>query len=129
MTGRVALVIVSHSAEVARGTVEMVRQMVGHEVPIAHSGGNPAGGLGTDVASILAAIKKVWSPKGVAILVDLGGAETNSEMAIEMLPESWRDKVVICNAPIVEGAVMAATEAAGGGTLEQVRATAEELAP
>src|SRR5580704_17451731 len=126
---RVALVIVSHSAEVARGTVDMVRQMVGHEVPIAHSGGNPAGGLGTDVASILAAIKTVWSPKGVAILVDLGGAETNSEMAIEMLPESWRDKVVICNAPIVEGAVMAATEAAGGGTLEQVRATAEELAP
>jgi phosphoenolpyruvate---glycerone phosphotransferase subunit DhaM len=129
MTGRVALVIVSHSAEVARGTVDMVRQMVGHEVPIAHSGGNPAGGLGTDVASILAAIKTVWSPQGVAILVDLGGAETNSEMAIEMLPESWRDKVVICNAPIVEGAVMAATEAAGGGTLEQVRATAEELAP
>ncbi|HEY2110399.1 MAG TPA: hypothetical protein VGH25_01590, partial [Dongiaceae bacterium] len=75
------------------------------------------------------AIKQVWTPKGVAILVDLGGAETNSEMAIEMLPESWRDKVVICNAPIVEGAVMAATEAAGGGTLEQVRATAEELAP
>jgi dihydroxyacetone kinase phosphotransfer subunit len=129
MTGRVALVIVSHSAEVARGTVEMVRQMVGQEVSIAHSGGNSAGGLGTDVASILAAIKSVWSPKGVAILVDLGGAETNSEMAIEMLPESWRDKVVICNAPIVEGAVMAATEAAGGGSLEQVRATAEELAP
>jgi dihydroxyacetone kinase DhaKLM complex PTS-EIIA-like component DhaM len=50
-------------------------------------------------------------------------------MAIEMLPDAWRSKVVICNAPIVEGAVMAATEAAGGGTLEQVRATAEELAP
>jgi dihydroxyacetone kinase phosphotransfer subunit len=129
MTGRVALVIVSHSAEVAHGTVEMVRQMVGQEVSIAHSGGNPAGGLGTDVASIIAAIKSVWTPQGVAILVDLGGAETNSEMAIEMLPESWREKIVICNAPIVEGAVMAATEAAGGGTLEQVRATAEELAP
>jgi dihydroxyacetone kinase phosphotransfer subunit len=107
----------------------MVRQMVGHEVSVAASGGNPAGGLGTDVASIIAAIKKVWSPRGVAVLVDLGGAETNSEMAIEMLPEAWRGKVVICNAPIVEGAVMAATEAAGGGTLEQVRATAEELAP
>jgi phosphoenolpyruvate---glycerone phosphotransferase subunit DhaM len=129
MTNRVGIVIVSHSAEVARGTVEMVRQMVGHEVPIAWSGGNSAGGLGTDVASIVAAIKKVWSPRGVAVLVDLGGAETNSEMAIEMLPDSWRDKIVICNAPIVEGAVMAATEAAGGGSLEQVRATAEELSP
>jgi PTS hybrid protein len=129
MTSRVGIVIVSHSAEVAKGTVDMVRQMVGHEVPVAGSGGNPAGGLGTDVASIMAAIKKVWSSKGVAVLVDLGGAETNSEMAIEMLPESWRDKVVICNAPIVEGAVMAATESAGGGNLEQVRATAEELSP
>jgi PTS hybrid protein len=129
MTHRVGIVIVSHSAEVARGTVDMVRQMVGEEVPVACSGGNAAGGLGTDVASILAAIKKVWSPKGVAVLVDLGGAETNSEMAIEMLPDDWREKVVICNAPIVEGAVMAATEAAGGGTLEQVRATAEELSP
>jgi phosphoenolpyruvate---glycerone phosphotransferase subunit DhaM len=129
MTSRVGIVIVSHSAEVAKGTVDMVRQMVGHEVPVAGSGGNPAGGLGTDVASIMAAIKKVWSSKGVAVLVDLGGAETNSEMAIEMLPEAWRDKIVICNAPIVEGAVMAATESAGGGNLEQVRATAEELSP
>ena len=129
MNSRVGIVIVSHSAEVAKGTVDMVHQMVGHEVPVAGSGGNPAGGLGTDVASIMAAIKKVWSSKGVAVLVDLGGAETNSEMAIEMLPESWREKVVICNAPIVEGAVMAATESAGGGNLEQVRATAEELSP
>jgi PTS hybrid protein len=126
---RVGIVVVSHSAEVARGTVDMVRQMVGHDVRVAGSGGNPAGGLGTDVASIIKAIKEVWSPRGVAVLVDLGGAETNSEMAIEMLPEDWRSRVVICNAPIVEGAVMAATEAAGGGTLEQVRATAEELSP
>jgi phosphoenolpyruvate---glycerone phosphotransferase subunit DhaM len=35
---------------------------------------------------------------------------------------------VICNAPIVEGAVMAAAEAAGGSPLAEVRATAEELA-
>ena len=58
---------------------------------------------------------QAWSEDGVAILVDLGGAETNSEMAIEMLPEDRQGKVVICNAPVVEGAVMAATEAWGGG--------------
>ena len=60
------------------------------------------------------------------ILVDLGGAETNSEMAIEMQPEDRQDKIVICNAPIVEGAVMAATESSSGASLEAVRATAEE---
>jgi dihydroxyacetone kinase DhaKLM complex PTS-EIIA-like component DhaM len=50
-------------------------------------------------------------------------------MAIEMLPDSRQGKVVICNAPIVEGAVMAATEASGGASLDEVRMTAEELAP
>ncbi|MFN9766353.1 MAG: PTS-dependent dihydroxyacetone kinase phosphotransferase subunit DhaM, partial [Pseudomonadota bacterium] len=68
-----------------------------------------------------------WSEAGVAILVDLGGAETNSEMAIEMLPEPRRGRVVICDAPVVEGAVMAATEAWGGSDLQTVRRTAEEL--
>ena len=127
MTGNVAIVVVSHSPEVASGTADMVREMVGEEVRVAHCGGNPAGGLGTDVAAILAAIEAVYTPKGVAILVDLGGAETNSEMAIEMLPDDVRANVTICNAPIVEGAVMAATEAAGGSSLAEVRATAEEF--
>ena len=61
------------------------------------------------------------------MLVDLGGAETNSEMAIEMLSESKGANVQICDAPVVEGAVMAATEAASGATLEAVRATAEDF--
>ena len=64
----------------------MVRQMVGEDVPLGFCGGNPDGGLGTSVENILTAIDSAWSDKGVAILVDLGGAETNSEMAIEMLP-------------------------------------------
>ena len=105
----------------------MVRQMVGSEVKVAFCGGNPDGGLGTNVPLIIEAIDQVWSPKGVAILVDLGGAETNSEMAVEMLQPERRERVVVCNAPIVEGAVMAATEAAGGSSLDQVRAVAEEL--
>ena len=125
----VGIVIVSHSPKIAEGAADMVRQMVGESVPLAWTGGNPDGGLGTDVAAILAAIDRAWSAAGVAILVDLGGAETNSEMAIEMLDPSRRDKVVVCEAPIVEGAVMAATEASGGATLDAVRSTAEELTP
>jgi dihydroxyacetone kinase phosphotransfer subunit len=129
MSGRVGIVIVSHSPEVARGTADMVRQMVGEEVPLAWCGGDPDGGLGTDVAAIKAAIETVYSPAGVALLVDLGGAETNSEMAVELMGEGYGDRIAICNAPIVEGAVMASVEAAGGATLDQVRATAEELSP
>ena len=125
----VGIVIVSHSPDVAKGTADMVRQMVGDEVSLAWCGGDPAGGLGTSVEAIMASIEAAWTEAGVAILVDLGGAETNSEMAVEMLGEGRAGKAVICNAPIVEGAVIAATEASGGATLEEVRRTAEELAP
>jgi phosphoenolpyruvate---glycerone phosphotransferase subunit DhaM len=123
----VGIVIVSHSSKVAEGAADMVRQMVGCDVPLAWTGGNPAGGLGTSYEGIVDAIHRAWSDAGVAILVDLGGAETNSEMAVEMLPEERRHRVVVCNAPIVEGAVVAATEASGGATLAAVRRTAEEL--
>ncbi|MEQ8347912.1 MAG: dihydroxyacetone kinase phosphoryl donor subunit DhaM [Sneathiellaceae bacterium] len=126
MSGTVSIVIVSHSADVARGAADMVREMVGDEVAVAWCGGNPEGGLGTDVGRIMAAIDSVYSEKGVAILVDLGGAETNSEMAVEMMPAERQAHLAVCNAPIVEGAVMAATEAAGGSDLATVRATAEE---
>jgi phosphoenolpyruvate---glycerone phosphotransferase subunit DhaM len=128
LAARVAIVIVSHSPLVAEGAADMVREMVGDEVQVAFCGGNPGGGLGTDVAAIKEAIERVYTPAGVAVLVDLGGAETNSEMAIELLRNEHRARIAICNAPIVEGAVMAATEAAGGSSLDAVRAAAEELA-
>jgi hypothetical protein len=61
MNENVGIVIVSHSENVARGTADMVRQMVGPEVPLAWCGGNSLGGLGTDVQSVMNAVKKVWS--------------------------------------------------------------------
>lgn len=127
--GNVGIVIVSHSPLVARGAADMVRQMVGDSVPIAWTGGNADGGLGTHVAGIEAAIEAAWSEAGVAIFVDLGGAETNSEVAVERLGNGRSAKVAICNAPLVEGAVIAAAEASSGASLDRVVATAEELSP
>src|SRR5690349_3666849 len=123
----VGIVIVSHSPDVAKGAADMVRQMVGTDVPLAWCGGNPAGGLGTSLDAIEQALQAAWSDRGVVVLVDMGGAETNSEIAIESLPEKKRHKVAICNAPIVEGSVMAATESSAGSPLERVRRAAEEL--
>ncbi len=125
----VGIVIVSHSPLVAQGAADMVRQMVGDRVPLAWCGGNADGSLGTNARAILAALEAAWSPAGVAVLVDLGGAETNSEIAIEAIGEPRSAKIVICNAPIVEGAVIAAAEASGGASLSRVVAAAEELAP
>jgi dihydroxyacetone kinase phosphotransfer subunit len=127
MGKNVGIVIVSHSPDVAKGAADMVRQMVGINVPLAWCGGNPGGGLGTSVEAIVKALDLAWSDAGVVIMVDMGGAETNSEMAIEMVPEKRRAKIVVCNGPIVEGAVMAATESSSGATLDRVRRAAEEL--
>lgn len=124
---KVGIVIVSHSPDVARGTADMVRQMVGDTVPVAWCGGNAAGDLGTDVGRIQACIEEVWNESGVALLVDLGGAEMNAEMAIETFDTARRDRLAVCNAPIVEGSVMAATQASTGSPLPEVRAAAEEL--
>src|SRR5260370_7636623 len=106
----VGVVFVSHSSKVAEGAADMVRQMVGDTVPLAFTGGNADGGLGTDVAAILAAIDRAWTPAGVVILVDLGGAETNSEMAGEMLDEKRRGRVAGCNPPISHSPVIPPTE-------------------
>src|SRR3979490_3394938 len=101
----VGIVTVSHSPKIAEGAADMVRQMVGDSVPLAWTGGNPEGGLGTDVASIIAAGGRGGADAGVAGLVDRGGAQTNPEMAIDMLESGRREKVVVCEAPVVEGAV------------------------
>lgn len=126
MSARVGIVIVSHSPLVAQGAADMVKQMVGQEVAVTFCGGNADGGLGTDVAAIRSCIEQAWSPAGVAVLVDLGGAEMNAEMAIELLDDTRREQIYLCNAPLVEGAVMAATEASVGSDLTAVKEAAEE---
>ncbi|MCB1883460.1 MAG: PTS-dependent dihydroxyacetone kinase phosphotransferase subunit DhaM [Geminicoccaceae bacterium] len=123
----VGIVVVSHSAKVAEGTADMVRGMVGEGVPVATAGGDPDGGLGTDVAAIKAAIERVWDGDGVAVLVDLGSAEMGGASAIELLDESRRALVRVCRAPLVEGAVVAATVADGGASLDEVVAAAEAM--
>ena len=44
----VGIVVVSHSSEIASGTVALAGQMAGPDVRIEAVGGDAAGGLGTD---------------------------------------------------------------------------------
>ncbi len=126
MSGNVAIVIVSHSELVARGAAEMAAQMVGDDVVLQPCAGNKDGGLGTDVGRIKAALDKVFTPAGVLVIVDLGGAETNAEAAIELMDAEKQSKIALCDAAIVEGTILAATEAASGAPLARVLQVAEE---
>ncbi len=124
----VGLVIVSHSAQLAAGVVELAGQMTQGKTPIAAAGGAIDDVLGTSADKILAAIQSVDGPDGVLVLLDLGSAIFSAEMALEMLSDEQRQRVRLTYAPLVEGAVAAALEASLGRTLAQVQQVAEKTA-
>ncbi len=124
----VGLVIVSHSAQLARGVVELASQMVQGKVAIVPAGGGEDDSTGTSATKIMEAIQQAEGPDGVLILLDLGSALLSTEMALELLDETQRPRVHITYAPLVEGAVAAALEASLGHSLEQVRQAAEKAA-
>src|SRR5579875_1693068 len=77
----VGLVIVSHSAQLAEGVVELAGQMAQGDVAIAAAGGTSEGVLGTSVEKILAALHEVDGPDGILVLLDLGSAVMATEGA------------------------------------------------
>ena len=122
------MVIVSHSAKIAQGTVELAAQMAG-EVVIKAAGGTDDGGIGTDAGMIAEAIEAADSGDGVLILVDLGSAVLSTTLAIEeLIGEDIRGRVRIAEAPVVEGAVIGAVQASTGASLDEVERAAVEAA-
>ncbi len=121
----VGLVIVAHSHKLAQGICDLAGQMA-PDVQIAPAGGLDDEIFGTNMERIAAALEQAWSDDGVLVLMDLGSAVMSAEMAIEMLPPERKDKVLLSGAPIVEGAIAAAVEAASDAPLEQVANAALE---
>lgn len=124
----VGLVIVSHSARLAEGVVELAGQMAQGRAPLIAAGGADDGSLGTSytrVSAAIAAASAASGMDGVVILADLGSAATIAEMALEELPPERRLRIRLTNAPLVEGAVVAAVEASVGATLDEVISAAE----
>lgn len=117
----VGLVIVSHSAQLAAGVVELAGQMA-PGVPLIAAGGMPDGGLGTDFDAVTAAVARADAGAGVVLLFDLGSAQMTADLVVETLEDPSR--AVVADAPLVEGAVAAAVAAAGGAVLADVVAAA-----
>jgi multiphosphoryl transfer protein len=116
----VGIVIVSHSEALAEGVVTLAREMGGEELALEAAGGmDEPGALGTDAGRVQAAIERAMSDDGVLVLMDLGSALMSAEFAIEMLGEG-AGRVVMSEAPLVEGAVAAAVAARGGASLDEV---------
>jgi PTS hybrid protein len=120
----VGIVVVSHSAEIASGTVLLAAQMAGPDVAIEAAGGTADGGLGTDADRVRAAILSADSGEGVAVLGDLGSAILTVR---EVLASGDVNGAVrLLDAPLVEGAVTAALTASAGLSLDEVAEATEE---
>ena len=120
----IGLVIVSHSAKIAAGVVELAEQMAS-DVRIAAAGGTDDDGIGTSFERVTAAVGEADDGSGVVILCDLGSAILTAETALDFLDDDVTARVRIADAPLVEGAVAAAVAAQTGGTLDDVVRAAE----
>lgn len=125
-----SLVLVSHSKSLAEGLRDMVVQVAGESVRVAAAGGTSDGRLGTNAEAIVGTLRSVLADNGdsVLVLLDLGSAWLSVEMALEELSETERARVQVSEAPLVEGAVLAAVQASVGGTLSEVAAAAARAA-
>ena len=126
----VGLVLISHSSTLVEGLREMVAQVAGNDVPVATAGGTEDGRLGTSAPQISAAIRQTLDDGAdeVLVLLDLGSAALSLELALEEFEPADRARVRITEAPLVEGAVLAAVQASVGGSIEDVAAAAESAA-
>ncbi|HKH52664.1 MAG TPA: dihydroxyacetone kinase phosphoryl donor subunit DhaM, partial [Mycobacterium sp.] len=121
----VGLVVVSHSRALARAAVALAQEMLhGKQIRIAVAAGLDETTFGTDAAQIVEAITAADQGSGVVVLMDLGSAVLSAELALELLDDDVRGRVVLCPAPLVEGLVVAAVAAAGGASSAEVAAEA-----
>ncbi len=130
-TAMLSLVIVSHSPKIAQGTKDLAEQATQRRVPIFAAGGLDDALIGTNVQRIYEALVTALAADDamhVLVLCDLGSSVMSTQMAIEMLEPPLRRRVKLSNAPLVEGAIIAAIEASLGQPLDEVNASAEAAA-
>ncbi len=135
---RVGIVLVSHSVRLAEGAADLARQVSGGTVAVLAAGGTEDGELGTSAEKVARAVASAEAGAGVLVLPDLGSAVLTVRAVLPSRacghrgacgPEGLEDmpgaRVVLADAPFVEGAVAATVTAAAGADLKAVAAAAE----
>jgi PTS hybrid protein len=116
-------VLVSHSARLAEGTADLAGQVSGGTVRVLAAGGTEDGELGTSAEKVAQAVASAEAGAGVLVLPDLGSAVLTVRAILEDMTGA---RVVLADAPFVEGAVAATVTAAAGADLKTVATAAEE---
>ncbi|NDU74466.1 phosphoenolpyruvate--protein phosphotransferase [Actinomadura sp. DSM 109109] len=118
----VGIVIISHSRTLAEGVAEVARALGVGKAVVEAAGGDSEGRLGTSIDLVEQAVAAADGGDGVVLLADLGSSVLTAKMLIE---DADGGDVLLADAPLVEGAVAAASLAATGADLAAVHAAAE----
>ena len=118
------IVIVSHSNVLAEEIIKLVQIFKQDEFNM-ENGGNPLKEVyGTNTETVVEAIKKADTGKGVLIFVDMGSAVFHAKNAQKVLQGTV--KVEIADAPLVEGVMSAVAANFEGISLEELKQIAED---
>ena len=110
------IVIVSHSADIAKGLVSLIRE-VAPDIPLTATGGLEDGGLGSSFDHVQVAVDSQPARRLLAFY-DLGSARMNLEMLEEIL---------IQQVPLIEGAYAAAALLQAGASEIEILSQINEL--
>jgi phosphoenolpyruvate---glycerone phosphotransferase subunit DhaM len=121
----VGIVLISHSSGLAEGAAELTAQISGG-ARVVPAGGTEDGRLGTSTRRIVDAIAKADQGAGVLLIPDLGSSVLSARAVLAELDQDGDPRVILADAPFVEGAVAAGVAASIGGDLAEVVRAAEE---
>lgn len=112
--------LVAHSAPLLDAIRQMIDDSVGAPPGVELAGGTDDGRFGTSLARVGAALTAASSPDGTLVLYDSGSAWLTISFAIDALSPADRRRVAISDAPLIEGAMVAAARAGQGAGLAEV---------
>ena len=118
------IVLVSHSKNLAEGIKELALQMA-PDVTVHALGGTSDGEVGTDFDAVAEVFDKISG--NAIVLFDLGSGGMTAQQAHEELDPEKQEKIVILNAALVEGAVIAAVQAGLNTPFEELLQTMKKM--
>ena len=115
------IVIVSHSADIAKGLVQLIRE-VAPDIPLTATGGLEDGGLESSFDHVQVAVDS-QPAKRLLAFYDLGSARMNLEMV-----EEFSDKeILIQQVPLIEGAYTASALLQAGASEVEILSQVNDL--
>lgn len=120
----ISLILVSHCKMITDGLKRMIDEMASNRehVRVFSAGGLSAEELGTNPLTIYDTLLQCQMDKAILIFTDMGSAILSAEAAMDMLEDELKSKVHLIEAPLVEGAFLAAVQSDGSDNVAAILA-------